>query len=122
ASPSRASTFLSAGIASSRLPSRMSVFWAISGSLAAIFAFEGSKKWITRDGFTGISGGGVGAPMASGLPKSRGLRIGRVYRAPRGRVKASHQPRSGNRMLVAPQVTPAELPGIEGATVHESKH
>ena len=28
----------------------------------------------------------------------------------------------GNRMLVAPQVTPAELPGIEGATVHESKH
>ena len=74
-SPSRASIFLSAGMASSRLPSMMSACRAISGTLAAIFGLLGSKKWITRDGLTGISSSGVGAPIASGLPKSRGLRI-----------------------------------------------
>ncbi len=53
----------------------MSVVAAISGSLAAIFSFDGSKKWIIREGVTGISSGGSGAPTASGLAKSRGLRI-----------------------------------------------
>ena len=53
----------------------MSVCVAMSGSLAAIFSFEGSKKWIIREGVTGISSSGSGAPMASGLAKSRGLRI-----------------------------------------------
>jgi acyl dehydratase len=65
----------SAGIASSRLPSRMSVFGASSGSLAAIRSFDGSKKWIIREGVTGISSRGSGAPTASGFAKARGLRM-----------------------------------------------
>ena len=52
----------------------MSVFAAI-GQLARIFALEGSKKWIIREGVTGISGTGSGAPRASGVKKSRGTRI-----------------------------------------------
>ena len=54
----------------------MSVFGAMSGSLATIFSFEASKKWIIREGGNGISRSGSGAPMASGLKKSRGLRMG----------------------------------------------
>jgi acyl dehydratase len=46
--------------------------------LAAIFSFEKSRKWIIREGLTGISRAGSGAPMASGLRKSRGLRTGRA--------------------------------------------
>jgi hypothetical protein len=55
----------------------MSVFVAMSGALATIFSLEKSKKWIIRDGLTGISAGGAGAPMASGLRKSRKLRMSR---------------------------------------------
>src|SRR5262245_29928683 len=73
--PSRAASFLSAGMASSRLPSRMSACFAMSGSFAAIFSLEGSKKWMQREGLTGISRTGSGAPMASGFRKSRGLRM-----------------------------------------------
>ena len=51
--PSRAATLLSTGTASSRLPSRMSACLAMSGTLAAIFSFEASKKWIIRDGLEG---------------------------------------------------------------------
>ena len=59
----------------------MSVVAAMSGSFAAIFSFDGSKKWIIREGVTGISSSGSGAPTASGLAKSRGLRIrGAPYR------------------------------------------
>src|SRR5919199_2968854 len=80
-SPSRAASLRSTGTASSRLPSTMSAFAAVSGSLATIFSFDASKKWIIRDGFTGISVTGAGAPTASGLRKSRGLRKGRqIYR------------------------------------------
>ncbi len=56
----------------------MSVLVAMSGTLATIFSFEKSKKWIIRDGVTGISRSGSGAPMASGLKKSRGLRMRRL--------------------------------------------
>src|SRR5918996_4937655 len=76
-SPSRAASFRSTGMASSRLPSRTSVWRAMSGALAAIFSFEKSRKWIMREGVTGISRRGSGASMASGLKKSRGLRMGR---------------------------------------------
>jgi hypothetical protein len=38
----------------------------MSGTFAAIFGFDGSKKWIIRDGRKGISRAGCGAPMASG--------------------------------------------------------
>ena len=55
----------------------MSVVAAMPGSFAAIFSFDGSKKWIIRDGVTGMSRTGSGAPWASGLAKSRGLRIRR---------------------------------------------
>ena len=75
-SPSRAATFLSTGTASSRFPSRMSTVGAMSGTLATIFSLEKSRKWIIREGLKGISRAGSGAPMASGLRKSRGFRKG----------------------------------------------
>src|SRR4051794_4863666 len=74
--PARAASLFSTAIASSRLPRRMSARWARSGSLPTIFSLLGSKKWIIRDGVTGISSTGSGAPTARGLTKSRGLRIG----------------------------------------------
>ena len=59
----------------------MSVCAAMSGSFAAIFSFEGSKKWIIREGVTGISSSGSGAPTASGLAKSAGIaHTGAPYR------------------------------------------
>ena len=51
----------------------MSACLAMSGTFAAIFSFEASKKWIIRDGGNGISRDRVGAPIARGLKKSRGL-------------------------------------------------
>src|SRR5919204_1469084 len=74
--PSRAASLRSTGMASSRLPSRMSTVGAMSGTFATIFSLEKSRKWIIREGLTGISRSGSGASMASGLKKSRGLRIG----------------------------------------------
>jgi hypothetical protein len=53
----------------------MSVLAAMSAALATIFSFEKSRKWIIREGATGISESGSGAPIASGLKKSRGLRM-----------------------------------------------
>src|SRR4029453_9679193 len=50
-------------------------FFARSGSLAAIFALLGSKKWIMREGRNGISRGGIGAPIAFGRKKSFALRM-----------------------------------------------
>ena len=52
----------------------MSACLAMSGTFAAIFSFEASKKWIIREGRTGTSVIGSGAPIASGLKKLRGLR------------------------------------------------
>src|SRR5918993_932067 len=75
--PSRAASLRSTGMASSRFPSRMSTWGAMSGALATIFSFEKSRKWIIREGLTGISRSGSGASIASGLKKSRGLRIRR---------------------------------------------
>src|SRR3954447_10867302 len=77
-SPARAGSLRSTGMASSRLPSTMSALAAVSGSFPTIFSLLGSKKWIIRDGVTGISVSGAGAPTASGLTKSRGLRKGKV--------------------------------------------
>ena len=51
----------------------MSACLAMSGTLAAIFSFEASKKWIIREGLKGISRGGSGAPIARGLKKSLGF-------------------------------------------------
>ncbi len=75
-SPARAASLRSAGTPSSRLPSRTSAFWAMSGTFAAIFSLLGSKKWIIRDGVAGTSSSGCGAPLARGFRKSRGLRTG----------------------------------------------
>src|SRR5919108_6143557 len=75
--PSRAASLRSTGIASSRLPSRMSTCGAMSGAFATIFSFEKSRKWIIREGRTGTSRSGSGAPIASALKKSLGLRIPR---------------------------------------------
>src|SRR3954449_9872235 len=71
--PARAASLFSTAIASSRLPGRMWARWARSGSLPTIFSLLGSKKWIIRDGVTGISITGSGAPTARGLTKSRGV-------------------------------------------------
>src|SRR5918996_2672794 len=93
--PSRAASLRSTGTASSRLPSRMSVVRAMSGALAAIFSFEKSRKWIMREGPTGISRSGSGASMASGLKKSLGFRIGRrrlpAVRVPRPMTRTETQ-------------------------------
>ena len=43
----------------------------MSGTLATIFSFEKSRKWIIREGLNGISRA-AGAPMASGCPNWRG--------------------------------------------------
>src|SRR3954471_15869298 len=75
-SPSRAASLRSTGTASSRLPSRMSTVGAMSGTFATIFSLEKSRKWIIREGLNGISRTGSGAPIASGLKKSLGLRMG----------------------------------------------
>src|SRR5215210_2736672 len=80
--PSRAASLRSTGIASSRLPSRMSTCGAMSGALATIFSLEKSRKWIIRDGLNGISRSGSGAPIVSGSKKSRGLRMARDRRVP----------------------------------------
>src|SRR3990172_12385518 len=74
--PSRAATFLSRSMASSRFPSSTSQRFARSGTFAAIFGLLGSKKWIIRAGRKGISRGGAGAPRAFGRKKSFALRIG----------------------------------------------
>ena len=52
----------------------MSAWVAMSGTLAAIFSFEASKKWIIREGPKGTWVIGSGAPIALGLKKFRGLR------------------------------------------------
>ncbi len=51
----------------------MSACLAMSGTFAAIFSFEASKKWIIREGPNGISRTGSGASIASGWKKSRGF-------------------------------------------------
>jgi acyl dehydratase len=56
----------------------MSTCGAMSGALATIFSLEKSRKWIIREGLTGISRSGSGAPIASGLKKSLGLRMPRL--------------------------------------------
>ena len=48
---------------------------AVSPDGSTIFWFDDGKKWIIRDGRTGISWTGAGAPRASGRKKSLGLRI-----------------------------------------------
>ena len=53
----------------------MSTLAAMSGTLAAIFSLLGSKKWIMREGWNGMSATGFGAPTASGRRKARGLRM-----------------------------------------------
>src|SRR5213078_3956550 len=78
--PSRAGILRSTGTASSRLPSSTSTVGAMSGTLATIFSLEKSRKWIIRDGRTGISRTGSGASIASGWKKSRGLRTAGTLR------------------------------------------
>ena len=71
--PSRAASLFSTAIASSRLPSTMSAFVARSGSLPTIFSFEGSKKWIIREGVKGTSRTGVGGAHGQGLGEVTGV-------------------------------------------------
>ena len=73
--PARAASLSVAGTPSSRLASSTSTVGTMSGSLATIFSFDGGKKWIIRDGLTGISRSGSGAPTARGRKKSLGFRM-----------------------------------------------
>ena len=45
----------------------------MSAALATIFSLEKSRKWIIREGLTGISRSGSGAPIACGWKKSLGF-------------------------------------------------
>ena len=54
----------------------MSTFFAMSGTFDAMRGLLGSKKWIMREGRTGMSFHGFGAPIASGRAKLRGFRMG----------------------------------------------
>src|ERR687891_2072373 len=100
-SPSRAASFRSAGIASSRLPSRTSVFPSMSGTLETIFSLLASRKWIIRAGLTGISRGGSGASSASGWVNWRGFRIrGSLF----GQTGGLHRP-----LAVEVELEPNEL-------------
>src|SRR4051812_21719656 len=115
-SPSRAASLRSTGTASSRLPSRMSACRATSGSFAAIFSLLGSKKWIIRDGVTGNSSNGSGAPAASGLPKARGLRMpGDASLAAR---EVRHQATSAGR--IAPMSTDTQRTVETGQAAREA--
>ena len=75
----------------------MSVWAAMSGSLAAIFSLLGSKKWIIRDGVTGISRSGSGAPMACGLKKSLGCLMAPEATYLRAAATARMKPLAGSR-------------------------
>src|SRR5829696_8019923 len=73
--PWRDFSLFSALTASSRLPSSTSTVPTMSGTLAAIFALPGSKKWIARLGRAGMSRSGAGAPTARGAKKSLAERV-----------------------------------------------
>src|SRR3990172_7351750 len=96
ARPSRAAILRSAAMASSRLPSSTSHFLASSGTFVAIFGLLASKKWIMREGSTGISRTGSGAPAARGLKKSLALRMGSALL-----VELDDADRAGRRGLAA---------------------
>ena len=79
----------------------MSTFAAMSGALATIFALEKSRKWIIRDGVTGISRSGSGAPIASGFRKARGSRKGDASREVGGKgasVRGTYRARARRRV------------------------
>ena len=101
-SPARAASLRSAATASSRLPSRMSVVRARSGSLAAIFSFDGSKKWIIRDGVTGISSSGSGAPGGERLGEVAG--VAHAARRPYRRRVARHIAESWQDRGMSPEL------------------
>src|SRR5262245_24511659 len=124
--PARAASLSAAGTPSSRLASRTSTWPAISGTLATILALDAGKKWIIRDGRTGISRSGVGAPTASGRKKSLGERIGvtltrRCVHQPGPLAAGDHLGRHLPRGLVHHLVAEADRPsplvaggGIQG--------
>jgi hypothetical protein len=51
----------------------MSVFAAMPAAFSTIFSLEKSRKWIIREGLTGISRSGSGAPIACDWKKSLGF-------------------------------------------------
>src|SRR3954469_13456137 len=115
--PARAASLFSTAIAASGWPRRMSARWARSGSLPTIFSLLGSKKWIIRDGVTGISSGGSGAPTARGWAKSRGLRIGGALAAPRARRARPAPPPSRRAGMTSARVAAAASPRPGAAAV-----
>src|SRR4051812_23691425 len=106
-SPSRAATLASDRTPSSRLPSSTSTWPTSAGTLAAILALDGSRKWMARLGREGTSRSGAGAPTASGRKKSLALREGmggRYPRRPWGRYDA---------------LLTASAPGARGVVTHD---
>ena len=92
--PARALSFSLIGMASSKLPSKMSTLGIVSGNFATIFSMCGGKKWMTRLGRKGISRKGSGAPAARGLKKSRAERtsvsVGAITGGAKSRRSRAH--------------------------------
>ena len=101
---------VAAGTPSSRLASSTSTVGAIAGTLATILGFDGGRKWIIRDGRTGISRSGSGAPAASGRKKSLGGRIGAPAYGEAVERPSVHT-RSGGP---SPDRTAADAPEVQG--------
>ena len=103
--PSRAASLRSTGTASSRLPSTMSALAIVSGSLATIFSLRRRRRsGSSATAGTGSRVTGSGAPTASGLKKSRGLRMAR------------------NRTRTGLAVAPRRRRGARGASRDEERH
>ena len=73
----------------------MSTVGAMSGTFDTIFALDGGKKWIIRLGRNGISLTGAGAPTASGLKKSLGVRTLSGYAPKASGINSAKEERSG---------------------------
>ena len=65
----------------------MSVFPAMAAAFSTIFSLEKSRKWIIREGLTGISRSGSGAPIAWGWKKSLGFLTLLLVRSVRCRLE-----------------------------------
>ena len=65
----------------------MSACFAMSGTLATIFSFEASKKWIIREGLNGHLGDRIGGADRERLEEVAGVSqvglLGRGWRAQR---------------------------------------
>ena len=91
--PARAASLSAIGIASSRLPSRMSTVGTTSGNLATTLSICGGKKWMTRLGRNGISRNGAGRADSEGFEEVSGATHERKGMCRWGRARNGHDGR-----------------------------